>query len=119
MASLWKEAERIAPDLMRILQAVGDCTRNARGDGTLAVEQLKGLVALCVLCNSRYVFWYIMSCTCLARIKNRLCNMYCLCPLMHTFLITAHLIKYAYVNITLTFNAAAQTRPICYSCLCH
>ena len=57
MTTLWKEVERRAPDLIRLLQVVGDCTRNVcddgDGNGPLAVEQIKGLVALCTLSNSR------------------------------------------------------------------
>lgn len=57
MTTLWKDVKRIAPDLIRLLHVVGDCTRNVHDnhddDGPLAIEQIKGLVALCTLSNSR------------------------------------------------------------------
>ena len=57
MTTLWKDIQGIAPDLIYLLQVVRDCTKNVHNggndDGPLAVEQMKGLVALCTLSNSR------------------------------------------------------------------
>lgn len=56
MKSFWSEVKTVAPDLMRLFESVGDCSRNRGEDEQqLAVEQLKGLVALCTSLNSRLV----------------------------------------------------------------
>ena len=51
--TLWNDAEKEAPDLLHLFQTLGDTSRNLHDDGNLAVEQVKGMVSLCTLLNSR------------------------------------------------------------------
>jgi hypothetical protein len=50
--TILNHVRREAPDLLRLFQTLGNSSRNLSDDG-LAVEQLKGLVSLCTLLNTR------------------------------------------------------------------
>ena len=54
--AILEDVKREAPDMLRLFQIMGNSGRNTSdGDVGLAVEQLKGLVSICTLLNTRCV----------------------------------------------------------------